>query len=218
MIEIRDLEKIYPNGTTALTKINLTIEKGEFVYVVGESGAGKTTLLKILHGEECSTTGYIKYLGKDIRNIPSHTLKRKISFSYQDFMLIEDRTVFENITLPLQFIGESLRSLASKSFTILEAMKLKDKMYKLVKELSGGEKQRISIARAIIANPEVILLDEPFGNLDKETAEKMMPYIEALNEKGTTIIMATHHMLEENSTPKRIIKLKKGRIINKEYV
>jgi cell division transport system ATP-binding protein len=91
-------------------------------------------------------------------------------------------------------------------------------MYKLVKELSGGEKQRISIARAIIANPEVILLDEPFGNLDKETAGKMMPYIEALNEKGTTIIMATHHMLEENSTPKRIIKLKKGRIINKEYV
>ena len=218
MIEIKDLEKIYPNGTTALTKINLKIEKGDFVYIVGESGAGKTTLLKILHGEETFTYGYITYNGMDIKKIPSHTLKRKISLSYQDFMLIEDRTVLENITLPLQFLGESFRSMLSKSTTILEAMKLKDKMYKLVNELSGGEKQRISIARAIITNPEVILLDEPLGNLDKGTAAETMSYVDALNEKGTTVIMSTHHMLNENSTPKRIIKLNRGRIINKDYV
>lgn len=218
MIEIKDLEKIYPNGTTALAKINLRIEKGDFVYLSGESGAGKTTLLKILHGEETSTYGYIKYNGMDIKKIPSHALKRKISLSYQDFMLIEDRTVLENITLPLQFRGESFRSMLNKSSTILEAMKLKDKMYKLVNELSGGEKQRISIARAIITNPEVILLDEPLGNLDKGTAVEIMSYIEALNEKGTTVIMSTHHMLDENSTPKKIIKLHRGRIINKDYV
>jgi cell division transport system ATP-binding protein len=218
MIEIKDLEKVYPNGTSALSKINLNIEKGEFVYVVGESGAGKTTLLKILHGEETSTAGYIKYKGKDIKNIPSHVLKRLISFSYQDFMLIEDRTVLENITLPLQFLGESYRNMLSKATTILEAMKLKDKMYKLVRELSGGEKQRISIGRSIITNPELILLDEPLGNLDKETAAEIIIYIDALNEKGITIIMSTHHMLSENSTPKRIIRLKNGRIINKDYV
>jgi cell division transport system ATP-binding protein len=218
MIEIKDLEKVYPNGTSALSKINLNIEKGEFVYVVGESGAGKTTLLKILHGEETSTAGYIKYKGKDIKDIPSHVLKRLISFSYQDFMLIEDRTVLENITLPLQFLGESYRNMLSKAATILEAMKLKDKMYKLVRELSGGEKQRISIGRSIITNPELILLDEPLGNLDKETAAEIMSYIDALNEKGITIIMSTHHMLSENSTPKRIIRLKNGRIINKDYV
>lgn len=218
MIEIKDLEKVYPNGTSALSKINLNIDKGEFVYVVGESGAGKTTLLKILHGEENSTAGYIKYKGKDIKDIPSHVLKRLISFSYQDFMLIEDRTVLENVTLPLQFLGESYRNMLSKATTILEAMKLKDKMYKLVKELSGGEKQRISIGRSIITNPELILLDEPLGNLDKETAAEIVSYIDALNEKGITIIMSTHHMLSENSTPKRIIRLKNGRIINKDYV
>ncbi len=218
MIEIKNLEKVYPNGTIALSRINLTIEKGEFLYIVGESGAGKTTLLKIIHGEEKPTSGSVMYDGKAVDEFPSHVLKQKIGFAYQDFMLIEDRSVMENVSLPLQYQGENFKSIYNKTSSILEAIKLKDKMYKLVKELSGGEKQRISLARAIIMNPEVLILDEPLGNLDRDTASVIMQYVEALNEKGTTILMSTHHMLNEDTIPRKIIKLKKGRIVTKDYV
>lgn len=218
MIEIKDIEKLYPNGTQALKKINLTIEKGEFIILTGESGAGKTTLLKIIHGDEEITSGEVFYEGTEIRKIPQHILRRKIGFAYQDFLLIEDRTVIENVTIPLQFKGESFREISHKAETALKAMNLIDKTYKLVKELSGGEKQRVAIARAIISNPEVILLDEPTGNLDNETAVEIMKYLEAINENGITIVMSTHHMLNWNSKPKKILKLKEGRIIRKDYV
>ncbi len=217
MIEIKNIEKIYPNGTIALSKISLNVEKGDFVVLMGESGAGKTTLLKIIHSEEAPTTGSIIYEGEDIRNIPSTVLRRKIGFAYQDFMLIEDRTVFENISLPLQITGEPYKSLSNRVKTALKAMKLENKTFKLVKELSGGEKQRVSIARALISNPEVLLLDEPTGNLDNDTAKEIILYIEAMNEKGTTVIMSTHHIIDWDSKPKKILKLKNGRILKKDY-
>jgi cell division transport system ATP-binding protein len=218
MIELKDIEKTYPNGTVALKKVSIKIEKGDFVILSGESGAGKTTLLKIIHGEENPTSGSIFYNGEEVNKIPISDLRRKIGFAYQDFMLIEDRTVVENITLPLQIKGESFRDLSKKSQSALKAMNIEDKTYKLVRELSGGEKQRVSIARALIANPEVLMLDEPTGNLDIDTATEVMKYIEAINEQGATIIMATHHMFNWGTKPKKIIRLKDGRVVKKEYV
>ncbi len=219
MIEIKDVVKIYENSITALEKVNLKIEKGDFLYVTGESGAGKTTLLKLIHGDELPTSGEILYDAKPVlKQFPLYMWRRKISFAYQDYMLIEDRTVFENVTLPAQIKGESFSKMRSKARAVLDALKLKDKMYERVRNLSGGEKQRITIARALIANPDVLLLDEPTGNLDEDTAETVMRYIEAVNEQGTTVIMATHHFMKTNGRPKRIIKLHRGRIIRKAYV
>ncbi len=219
MIELRDVVKVYPNGTVALNKVNLKINKGDFVYIVGESGAGKTTLLRILHLDERPTRGEIFAFGKRIdRSTKTHLWRRKVQLAYQDFMLIEDRTVFENITLPLQVIGSSYSVLVQRAETVLSSLGLRDKMYKLVRELSGGEKQRVSLARAVISTPDVLLLDEPLGNLDKDTASLIMRFIDAINESGITVVMSTHHMVKRETSPKRIIKLKNGRIIAKGYV
>jgi cell division transport system ATP-binding protein len=218
MIEIKNIEKVYPNGTIALSKVTLTIETGGFVVLMGESGAGKTTLLKIIHGEEDPTSGTITFEGKDLRFISKPLLRRTIGFAFQDFMLIEDRTVFENISLPLQIVGEPYGVMSNKVHTALKAMKLDDKAYKFVGELSGGEKQRISIARALTPSPSVLLLDEPTGNLDSDTAKEIVSYIEAINEKGTTVVVATHHIMQWDGRPKEIIKLKNGRILKRDYV
>ncbi len=220
MIKLKDVTKIYPNGTVALKKINLQIEKNDFIYITGESGAGKTTLLRLIHSDETPTNGMIFYQDKSVdKSFKMYEWKRKVQLAYQDFMLIEDRTVFDNITLPLQITGENFSSMFNKAETVLNALNLRDKMYKLVKELSGGEKQRISLARAVMPSPELILLDEPLGNLDKETAQVIMDFIEAINEQGVTIIMSTHHMVDRNgSLPKKIVKLKNGRVIYKGYV
>ncbi len=219
MIELRDIVKVYPNGTVALDKINLKINKGEFIYVVGESGAGKTTLLRILHLDERPTRGEMIAFGKRVdKRTKAHLWRRRVQLAYQDFMLIEDRTVFENVTLPLQIEGEAYSVLAQRAETVLSSLGLSDKMFKLVKELSGGEKQRVSLGRAVISEPDVLLLDEPLGNLDKETASVIMNFIDAINERGITVVMSTHHMVKRETSPKRIVKLKNGRIIAKGYV
>ncbi len=218
MIKLEDVEKTYPNGTLALNKISLLVEKGDFLIITGESGAGKTTLLKVIRGEETINSGSVTFEGNDVFKTPQHILRRKMGFAYQDFLLIEDRTVMENVTLPLQIVGANFKEITSKAATALRAMNIQDKTYKLVKELSGGEKQRVTIARAIIANPKVIILDEPTGNLDNETASEVMRYLEAINDTGTTVIMSTHHMLSWGSKPKKLVKLKEGRIIKREYV
>ncbi len=220
MIRLKDVTKIYPNGTVALQKINLEIEERDFIYVTGESGAGKTTLLRLIHLDEAPTRGTVLYNEKPItKSFKIHNWRRKVQLAYQDFMLIEDRTVFDNITLPLQIKGESFSSIFDKAETVLNTLSLRDKMHKLVKELSGGEKQRVTLGRAVISNPEILLLDEPLGNLDKETAQIIMDFVEAVNEQGVTIVMSTHHMVSrERSAPKKIIKLKNGRLISKGYV
>ncbi|MGB9695193.1 MAG: cell division ATP-binding protein FtsE [Caldisericaceae bacterium] len=217
MIELKNIEKVYPNGTTALSKVSFSIQDGDFVILMGESGAGKTTLLKIIHGQEEPTSGSIFLDGKDLKLISKSFLRREIGFAFQDFMLIEDRTVFENVSLPLQIRGESYGALNNKVHTSLKAMKLDEKSYKLVRELSGGEKQRISIARALISNPHILILDEPTGNLDSDTAKEVISYVEAMNENGTTVIMSTHHIVEWNGRPKTVIKLKNGRILKRDY-
>ena len=219
MIELKDVIKIYPNGTVALDKVNLKINKGDFIYIVGESGAGKTTLLRILHLDEYPTRGEMFAFGKRVdKRTKPYLWRRKVQLAYQDFMLIEDRTVFENITLPLQVKGENYSMLVQRAETVLASLGLRDKMHKLVRELSGGEKQRVSLGRAVISEPEILLLDEPLGNLDMETATVIMNFIDAINERGITVVMSTHHMVKRETSPKRIIKLKNGRIIAKGYV
>jgi cell division transport system ATP-binding protein len=219
MIELKNVTKIYPNGTIALSKVNIKINRGDFVYVMGESGAGKTTLLRLIHCDESPTKGMVLYENDMIQNkFKDYIWKRKVQLAYQDFMLMENRTVFENVSLPLQVVGKSISEIYSKVESILYPLKMKDKMFSLVRELSGGEKQRVSLARAVVNDPEILLLDEPLGNLDKDTALVIMDFIDAINEKGTTVIMSTHHMVERTTTPKKILRLRKGRIIFKGYV
>ncbi|MGB9832349.1 MAG: cell division ATP-binding protein FtsE [Caldisericum sp.] len=218
MIELKNVSKIYPNGAVALDKVNLKFNKGDFVILMGESGAGKTTLLKIIRGDEEPTEGLVTFESIDIRKYNKTDLRRKISFAFQDLTLIDDRTVFDNVSLPMQFRGISFKEIHNKVETVLSEVKLREKMYKLVKELSYGEKQRVSIARALIVEPNVLLLDEPTGNLDVDTAKAVLNFVEVLNERGTTVIMSTHHLIEFGNKPKGIIKIKKGRIVGKEYV
>ncbi|MFU2157888.1 MULTISPECIES: cell division ATP-binding protein FtsE [Caldisericum] len=218
MIELKNVSKIYPNGAVALDKVNLKFNKGDFVILMGESGAGKTTLLKIIRGDEEPTEGLVTFESIDIRKYNKTDLRRKISFAFQDLTLIDDRTVFDNVSLPMQFRGISFKDIHNKVETVLSEVKLREKMYKLVKELSYGEKQRVSIARALIVEPNVLLLDEPTGNLDVDTAKAVLNFVEVLNERGTTVIMSTHHLIEFGNKPKGIIKIKKGRIVGKEYV
>jgi len=219
MIEIREAVKTFENGVTALSKINLHIEEGDFLYMTGESGAGKTTLLKLIHCDEFLTKGEILYNGAPIlAQFPLHIWRRKVGFAYQDYMLMENRTVFENITLPIQIRGENFSKMSSRVKTVLHALQLQDKANKRVNELSGGEKQRVSMARALIGKPDILLLDEPLGNLDKDTATIVFKYITAMNEEGTTIVMATHHAVQVDSRPLKMIKLRHGRLVEKEYV
>jgi cell division transport system ATP-binding protein len=218
MIELRNVSKIYPNGTIALDKVNLKFNKGDFVILMGESGAGKTTLLKIIRGDEEPTEGEVLFENENVLKYNKTLLRRKIGFAFQDLTLIEDRTVFDNVSLPLQFKNVGFKEIHNKVEGALSEVRLRDKMYKLVKELSYGEKQRVSIARALIYEPEVLLLDEPTGNLDIDTARAVLNFVEALNEFGTTVIMSTHHLIEFGNKPKGIIKIRKGRIVGKEYV
>ncbi|BAL81179.1 cell division ATP-binding protein FtsE [Caldisericum exile] len=218
MIELKNVSKVYPNGTIALDKVNLKFNKGDFVILMGESGAGKTTLLKIIRGDEEPTEGTVLFEGVDIQRYNRTSLRRKIGFAFQDLTLIDDRTVFDNVSLPMQFRGASFREIHNKVEAVLSEVRLREKMYKLVKELSYGEKQRVSIARALIYEPIVLLLDEPTGNLDVDTARAVLNFVEVLNERGTTVIMSTHHLIEFGNKPKGIIKIRKGRIVGKEYV
>ncbi len=219
MLELKNVTKVFPNGTVALERVNIKVERGDFIYIVGESGAGKTTLLRLIHRDEKPTKGVFLYENDVVeKRFKDYIWKRRVQLSYQDFMLMEERTVFENVSLPLQITGKSFSEIHNKVESILLPLKLQHKMFVLVRELSGGEKQRISLARAVIGEPEILLLDEPLGNLDKNTAEIIMDFIDAINEKGTTVIMSTHHMVERSTTPKKIIKLHNGRVIFKGYV
>jgi len=218
MIELKDVSKVYPNGTVALEKVNLKFNKGEFVILMGESGAGKTTLLKVIRGDEQPTSGEVLIEDKKIESFDKTHLRRKIGFAFQDFSIIDDRTVFDNVSLPLQFKGLSVKEIRTRTENILSAVRLRDKMYKLVKEISYGERQRVSIARALVYAPEILLLEEPTGNLDVDTARDVLNFIESLNNEGVTVIMSTHHLIEFGNKPKGLIKIKNGRIVGKEYV
>lgn len=217
MIEFRNVYKEYKNGVQALMDINLQILDGEFVFFVGASGAGKSTLIKLLIREENLTRGKLFLNKMDIGNLPVWRvpkLRRSIGVVFQDYRLLHKKTVFENVAFALEIAGESGRSIRKRVPHVLELVDLASKASSYPTELSGGEGQRLSIARAIVNNPSVLICDEPTGNLDFQTAMTIMETLKRINDDGATVIMATHATNIVDIMKKRVITLENGRIIS----
>lgn len=219
MIYFDKVSKIYSQNSVALEDIELVIEPHEFVSIVGQSGAGKSTLLKLLLREERPTTGKIFFESVDVCKIPKHkihNLRRKIGSVFQDFKLLSTKTAFENVAFAMEASGAEEDRIESDVPQVLELVGLKDKEWHFPSELSGGEKQRLAIARAIINQPEVILADEPTGNLDPINTVEIIKLLEKINELGTTVILTTHNKETVNHLNKRVITMECGKIIRDE--
>lgn len=219
VIEFLDVTKIYQKDIIALDRINLRIDDGEFVFLIGPSGAGKSTLTKLILREEDVTEGEIYFNDTEIsalgaRRIPN--LRRHFGVVFQDFRLLEDRDVFSNVAYALEIHGVPRKEIQNRVVDSLTRVGLLDKRKQFPHQLSGGEQQRISIARALINNPDVLIADEPTGNLDAATAEEVMKLLEEINETGTTIIMATHAKDIVNRMKRRVLELEHGRLVRDE--
>ncbi|WP_332695399.1 cell division ATP-binding protein FtsE [Halalkalibacter lacteus] len=219
MIKMKDVWKSYPNNVKAINGITISIEKGEFVYVVGPSGAGKSTFVKMMYREEKPTKGDIFIDQTNLatlkeKHIPK--MRRRIGVVFQDFKLLPTLSVFENVAFALEVIEENPKVIKRKVLDVLDIVHLKNKARALPDELSGGEQQRIAIARAIVNSPEVLIADEPTGNLDPDTAWEIMNILDDINHRGTTIIMATHNKDIVNTIKKRVIAIEGGRVVRDE--
>ncbi len=216
MIEYKNVVKEYPNGVLATDNISLKIEQGEFVYVVGPSGAGKSTFIKMMYHQEVPTSGEIKvneYELEKMKNSEVPYLRRELGIVFQDFKLLPRLTVFENIAYALQVIEKEPEEVQKRVVRVLDLVGLSHKADSFPNELSGGEQQRIAIARAIANKPSILIADEPTGNLDPETAEGIMEIMERINNDGTTVVMATHNSYIVNEYKHRVIEIADGRII-----
>ncbi len=216
MIEFISVTKRYPNGVEALKNTNLRIEKGEFVFLVGSSGAGKTTILKLLYRELLPTKGTIKVSGRDVVKLKKREVpffRRKMGLVFQDYRLLADRTVYENVAFALRVIETPNREIKKRVMESLDLVGLKEKTKALPTELSGGEQQRISLARAIVNQPAVILADEPTGNLDPDTSIDIVNLLRVINLRGSTVIMATHDQEIVDRLRKRVVEVEGGSII-----
>lgn len=219
LIRIKGVNKRYKNGVTAIYDLDLRIEKGDFVFIIGSTGCGKSTLIKMLYREEKPTSGKIIVGGIDVaklRNGKVFKLRRKLGVVFQDFKLLNRSTVYENVAFALEIFGLPKREIHSKVIKALELVGLKHKAKNYPTELSGGEQQRVAIARAIINGPKLLICDEPTGNLDENTSMEIMSVLEAINHMGTTIIMVTHDTEIVDKMKKRVILLDSGRIL-KDY-
>ncbi|MBD3108483.1 cell division ATP-binding protein FtsE [Bacillus sp. AGMB 02131] len=219
MIEMIDVYKTYPNGVVAVNGINVKINKGEFVYVVGPSGAGKSTFIKMMYREEKPTKGTITINGinlANLRNSKVPVFRRNIGVVFQDFKLLPKLTVYENVAFALEVIEVEPKEIKKRVMDILELVGLKHKARMMPDELSGGEQQRVSIARSIVNNPKVVIADEPTGNLDPETSWDIMNIFEEINKRGATIVMATHNKEIVDNLRHRVIAIENGTIIRDE--
>ncbi len=219
MIELINVTKEYDNGTLALENVNLQIENGEFVFLVGSSGAGKTTITKLLMREENVTSGEIFLNGEDITKITEKEipyLRRKMGVVFQDFRLLNDRTVYENVEFAMRVVGASKREIRRRVPVVLNMVGLNYKAKMLPSELSGGEQQRVALARALVNNPSILIADEPTGNLNPKTAMEIMEIFENINQMGTTVIMATHAKDIVDVMHKRVIEVFDGHIVRDE--
>lgn len=219
MIEMHDVWKTYENGTIALQEIDITINKGEFVYVVGPSGAGKSTFIKLMYREVKPTKGEIVVNGYNLgkikrRQIPY--LRRNIGVIFQDYRLLESMTVYENVAFAMEVLEKPAREIKRRVKEVLYLVGLKDRHDHYPDELSGGEQQRVAIARAIVNNPDLIIADEPTGNLDPDTSLEIMKILDQINLQGTTVVMATHDKEIVNRIKKRVIAVEHGRIVRDE--
>ncbi|OQM46877.1 cell division ATP-binding protein FtsE [Anoxybacillus sp. UARK-01] len=219
MIEMKDVYKTYPNGVIALNGINVRIKQGEFVYVVGPSGAGKSTFIKMMYREEKPTSGSIMINGVNLAHLKDNKvpiLRRNIGVVFQDFKLLPKLTVYENVAFALEVIEESPRLIKKKVMEVLDLVGLKHKARFYPDELSGGEQQRVSIARSIVNSPKIVIADEPTGNLDPDNSWGIMEVFETINDRGTTIVMATHNREIVNTIKKRVIAIESGKIVRDE--
>lgn len=217
-ISINNCYKIYDNGVTALADGNLKIEKGEFVFLIGPTASGKSTILKLLYREEKPNKGEVFVGGINVtklRNSKVYKLRRKIGIVFQDFKLLPKLTVYENVAYPLESFGAASVEIKEKVLKALDRVGLKDKYRSYPNQLSGGEQQRVCIARAIVNEPKLIICDEPTGNLDPDTSKEIMDVLVNINtEMETTIIMATHDKDIVNRMKKRVITIKNGVIVS----
>ncbi|OTN77282.1 cell division ATP-binding protein FtsE [Enterococcus sp. 8G7_MSG3316] len=216
MIEMKDIMKKYSNGTTAIRNLSISIDQGEFVYVVGPSGAGKSTFIKLMYREERATKGVLNVAGYDLVGMKSREIplmRREIGVVFQDYKLLPRKTVFENVAYAMQVIGRKPRDVKKRVMEVLDLVGLKHKVRVFPSELSGGEQQRVSIARAIVNTPKVLIADEPTGNLDPENSWEIMKLLDRINAQGTTVVMATHNSTIVNTIRHRVIAIENGRII-----
>ena len=217
MIQCTHVYKRYKNGTNALYDINLSVDQGEFVYVIGPTGSGKSTLIKLMDAEEMCTKGNVKFVGIDVgelskRQIPIY--RRNIGVVFQDYKLLPHLTVFENIAYALEVIGMKKAQIRKRTIEVMKVVGLSEKGNSFPKELSGGQQQRVAIARAIANRPKVLIADEPTGNLDPAKSDEIMDLLEEINQRyGTTVVMVTHDITLVNKYRKRTIVLEQGHIV-----
>lgn len=217
MIDMTQVTKTYETGTHALNGIDLHIEDGEFVFLVGQSGSGKSTLIKLLTGELKPTAGSIMVNGYKMESIKRSSIpymRRTLGVIFQDFRLIENKTVYENVAFAMRVIGASNKEIKKRVPYVLELVGLENKARRLPNELSGGEQQRVAIARALINNPTMIIADEPTGNLDPARSFEIMLLLEKINALGTTVMVVTHEKGLVDRFTKRVVAIEEGRVIS----
>jgi len=216
MIRIQDVSKVYEGGTAALRDVTLEINKGEFVFLVGPSGSGKSTLIRLMLRQELPTEGKIWVAGKLITDLPAWKvplLRRSIGTVFQDFKLLPTKTVFENVAFALEVIGRPRHVIRNQVPQVLNLVGLGAKADRLPNQLSGGEQQRVSIARAFVNRPLILLADEPTGNLDPATSVGIMRLLDRINRTGTTVVMATHDHAIVDAMRRRVVALERGRVV-----
>ncbi len=217
-ISMKDCYKIYRNGVTAIASLNLTISKGEFVFIIGSSGSGKSSIIKMLYREEKPSKGEVYVAGINVaklRNNRVYKLRRRIGIVFQDFKLLPNLNVYENVAFPLESFGMKKSEIREKVYKALDRVGLREKYRSFPRELSGGEQQRVCIARAIVNEPKLLICDEPTGNLDADTSKEVMDVIEQINkETKTTVIMATHSKEIVNRMKKRVICIENGVLVS----
>ena len=219
LIRISDVQKTYKTGTVALYDIDLTISKGDFVFIIGASGSGKSTLIKMLYREEKPDKGSIIIGGVNVaklKNRKVYILRRKLGVVFQDFKLLPKLTVFENVAFAMEVFAVDKKKIQKRVMEVLELVGLKGKVRQYPNQLSGGEQQRLCIARAIVNNPKLLICDEPTGNLDPDTSMGIMKVLDDINKMGATIVMTTHNRDIVNKMQKRVIVLEEGKIV-KDY-
>lgn len=219
MINLRDVRVVYPNGQVALDNFSVHVERGEFVVVVGPSGAGKSTFFRLINREIDAENGEVYINGQDLRKLKKSRVpyyRRQLGVVFQDFRLLPNKTVFENVAFALEVIGVRRKEIRQRVTEILEMVGLSHKAKDMPHNLSGGEQQRVAIARAIVNRPQVLIADEPTGNLDPETSRGIMDLFKTINHQGTTIVMVTHDMQMVSYVNKRILTISGGRVAKEE--
>ena len=216
MIESVKLSKLYRRGVYALRELSLTIDKGEFLFLTGPSGAGKSTFLRLLLREDLPTAGDLRVMGRDLNTLRAsqvQTYRRSVGFVFQDFRLISRFTVFQNVAFVMRVLGLPLATQQRKTFQVLKWVGLQHRMNAFPEELSGGEQQRVAIARALVNDPQLVLADEPTGNLDPDLSLEIMNLFREINARGTTVIVATHDRELIRRVGRRAVTLDHGRIV-----